>query len=67
MYKDVLRSIDGVSLFPVVAIIIFTLFFVLLLIYVFRMSREKVDHFAAIPLQEDADLTPDFSPEKNLS
>ncbi|GAB4409789.1 MAG: hypothetical protein OHK0039_13670 [Bacteroidia bacterium] len=53
MYKDVLRSIDGVSLFPVIAIVIFLIFFVLLLIYVIRMDKKEVSSLASIPLDED--------------
>lgn len=50
MYKEVLRSISGAELFPVIAIIIFFVFFVLLLIYVVRMDKKEVDEMAAIPL-----------------
>ncbi|MEL6698434.1 MAG: cbb3-type cytochrome c oxidase N-terminal domain-containing protein [Bacteroidota bacterium] len=51
--KEVLRSIDGIDLFPVIAIAIFFTFFVLLLIYVMRLKKEEVQHMASIPLEDE--------------
>lgn len=50
MYKETLRSIDGVSLFPVIAIVIFILFFLLVLYFTFRMDKKSVYRFASLPL-----------------
>ena len=51
MYKDVLRSIDDISLFPVIAILIFFVFFAIILVRVIRMDRKKVDILSSIPLE----------------
>jgi len=51
--KEVLRSIEDVSLFPVISILIFTTFFAILLIYVIRMKKKDVAELASIPLRED--------------
>ncbi len=53
MYKDVLRSIADISIFPVIAFILFFSFFILLLIYVVRMDKKEVNMLAALPLQQD--------------
>jgi len=45
MYKETLRSIDGVSLFPVIAIIIFIVFFLIVLFFTFRMDKKQVFQF----------------------
>ena len=59
MYKEVLSSIDGVSLFPVVAIVLFMVIFTLIFIYVVRMDKSKVDRLAALPIKPD--FTQDIS------
>jgi len=51
MYKETLRSIDGVSLFPVIAILIFVIFFLIVLYFVIRMDKNKVQEFSALPLE----------------
>ena len=52
MHKEVLSSIDGVSIFPVIAIIIFFIFFAILLIYVVRMDKKKIDEMASMPIDQ---------------
>lgn len=51
MYKETLRSIDGVSLFPVIAILIFVIFFLIVLYFVIRMDKNKVQEFSSLPLE----------------
>ena len=53
MYKDVLRSIDDISLFPVIAILIFFVFFLLLGIRVVKMDKKHVSKMAGLPLEEE--------------
>ncbi|MEM6805798.1 MAG: cbb3-type cytochrome c oxidase subunit 3 [Bacteroidota bacterium] len=53
MYKETLRSIDGVSLFPVIAILIFVIFFILVLYFTFRMEKQKVQEFSSLPLESE--------------
>lgn len=59
MYKEVLSSIDGVSLFPVVAIVLFMVIFTIIFIYVIRMDKSKVDQLASLPIKPD--FTQDIS------
>ncbi|MEM7513691.1 MAG: hypothetical protein AAF388_22385 [Bacteroidota bacterium] len=57
MYKDVLRSIDDISLFPVIAILIFFVFFILLGIRVVKMDKKHVNKMAGLPLEEEESTT----------
>lgn len=53
MYKDVLSRMEGVDLFPLIALIIFFTFFVLLIVWVVRLKRGYVDSMANMPLDEE--------------
>lgn len=65
MYKNVLRSIEDVSLWPVVSILIFFLFFVVLLFFVWRMDKQKIMRFSNLPLHDHPKLaTENQLPEK---
>ncbi|MEZ4825215.1 MAG: cbb3-type cytochrome c oxidase subunit 3 [Bacteroidia bacterium] len=63
MYKEVLSAMDDVSLFPLVAILLFFVFFVAIFIYVMRMDKREVDDLAAMPLKSGtlSDLTNEVS------
>jgi len=52
MYKDVLRSIASVELFPIVGILIFMGFFVIISIYALKMSKKEVSQLENIPFED---------------
>ncbi len=56
MYKEILRSINDIDIFPIIAIMIFFLFFIGLLIWVFKMDKKHVRHMSNMPLEDDKDL-----------
>lgn len=51
--KHNLTSIDGVSFYPILSLLIFVVFFVLVLYFVLRMKKSDIDMLSAIPLEED--------------
>ena len=50
MYKDVLRSIDGIDIYPVMSLVIFGLFFTALIAYVIKVDNRHIDHMKDLPL-----------------
>lgn len=54
MYKDVLRAIEGVGIFPVISLLLFVFFFLLVLWGTFRAKKEIIDNMAAIPFEGDS-------------
>lgn len=53
MYKDVLSRIEGVELFPLISLVIFFTFFVLLITWVIRLNRGYIDTMAHMPLEDE--------------
>lgn len=53
MYKDVLRSIEGIGLYPSISLILFFAFFVLLVVYLVRTGKGYWEHAANLPLEND--------------
>ena len=62
MYKDVMRAMVGADLFPVIAIIIFTLFFAGLIVYVAKMKKQEVSKLSSLPLEDTFSPFPEVSP-----
>lgn len=54
MYKEVLQSIKGIEIFAVAALIIFVLFFVIVVIRLFRMDNDHLKKMAQLPLEPES-------------
>lgn len=53
MYKEVLRSIEGIGIFPSISLILFLGFFVLLIAHLIRKGRSHYEDVAHLPLESD--------------
>jgi hypothetical protein len=52
MYKEILRGIAGIEVFPLISLVLFVLIFGVVLIRVMRTDRAELDRHAALPLDE---------------
>ncbi|MCB0516659.1 MAG: hypothetical protein R2798_04450 [Chitinophagales bacterium] len=52
MYKEVLRSIDGVDFYANFSLLVFIIFFVVLFIWTMRSSKKFMDKMSEMPLQD---------------
>lgn len=57
MYKEVLRSIENVEVFPVVSLLIFVLFFIGITIWTLCVPKDVIDHMSSLPMDDDNELT----------
>lgn len=51
--RSVLDNAEGLNIFAYIGMTIFVILFVLLIIYVIRMRKSKVDEYSRLPLEED--------------
>ena len=58
MYKEVLQSITGIAIYPLISFVIFFLFFIALLVYVLVVNRQHITAMSMLPLLEDGQVTP---------
>jgi len=52
MMRNVLSSIPGIEFYPIVALLVFFLFFAGLIAWFFRADRTKLDRISRIPFDE---------------
>ena len=57
MYKDVLRSIEGIGIYPVISFVIFFAFFIVVFMYIMTVNKEMVSKMSNLPLGEGSDKT----------
>jgi cbb3-type cytochrome oxidase subunit 3 len=48
--KEYAATIDGISIYPVISLLIFFVFFIALLYYVKKMDKKKVEEISNLPL-----------------
>jgi cbb3-type cytochrome oxidase subunit 3 len=53
MIRNVLESINGVGIYPVVSLLLFTTFFAGMLIAVFRLKKSTIQHASQLPLEDN--------------
>jgi hypothetical protein len=53
MYKDVLRSMEGIEIFPSISLILFFTFFTLLIIYLVRTGKSTWEEAANLPFESE--------------
>ncbi|MCS7018675.1 MAG: cbb3-type cytochrome c oxidase subunit 3 [Cytophagales bacterium] len=56
MIRNVLESIEGVAIYPIISLIIFFTLFIGALVYALRVNKDSVKKLAELPL-EDSDET----------
>lgn len=49
--KQYADKIDGISIYPVISQMIFIVFFILMLLYVFKMSKTEIEEIKKLPLE----------------
>jgi cbb3-type cytochrome oxidase subunit 3 len=56
MYKNVLRAIEDIGIYPTISLIIFFVFFVGLVIYLIAKGKKHWEDAANLPLEDDDNL-----------
>ncbi len=65
MYKEILRGVDNIGIFPTISFAIFFLFFLGLLIYVVTANKAHLAHMRTMPLEDDNAVNKPFQNASN--
>lgn len=52
MHKDILNSINGVEIFPIIALIIFFIVFISIIIWVMKLDKSRIEKMSLLPLED---------------
>lgn len=53
MYKEILQSIEGVEIYPIISLIVFVVFFIVVTIWLIRMDKNYINEMKQLPLTKD--------------
>jgi cbb3-type cytochrome oxidase subunit 3 len=51
MYKEALRSIEGIQIYPIISLAIFGLFFIGLIIWVLNADKKYIEEMSNLPIK----------------
>lgn len=54
MYQELLQSIAGIEVFPIISLVLFVVVFAGILIWALRADRQTLERHAKLPLDETA-------------
>jgi len=63
--KHTMDTIVGIEIFPIISFLIFFSFFIGLLIYVKRLSKDHIDEMGSLPLENDDQHVPTTKTNSN--
>lgn len=63
MYKEVLRSIDNIQIWPIISFVIFFSFFIGLLWWTFSADKKFIDEMKRKPLQDESLSSNSLNPQ----
>jgi cytochrome c oxidase cbb3-type subunit IV len=52
MYTEILRSITGVAIYPVISLVTFVVFFTAMLVWTSRLDARNLTRLSHLPLEE---------------
>ncbi len=58
--KQYTETITGAQIYPIISLMIFFIFFVVLLIYVKKLDKNKIREISEIPLENDSNQNKTF-------
>ena len=64
--KGYMENIEGVSIYPMISLLIFFIFFLVLGFWVFTASKEYIDEVSDLPLDKDNQQNLELWKIKNL-
>lgn len=53
MIRDVLQSLEGIELYPVISLIIFIVFFAALIIWMIKVDKKYIKKMKNLPLEKE--------------
>ena len=53
MYKEILNSVEGISIYPIISLIVFVLFFAIILIWMFKVDKTYINKMENLPFEKE--------------
>jgi cytochrome c oxidase cbb3-type subunit IV len=65
MFKEVLQSIEGIGIYPIISMIVFVIFFAAVIIWYFKADKKYLNKMKNLPLDNDEESNSNNTGEKH--
>lgn len=65
MFKDAVRNVEGLGLYPTISFVIFFLFFIGLMFYVYGFTKKHTDMMGHLPFEDNDNELDNDKKKKN--
>lgn len=56
MYKELLQSIEGIEIYPIISLFVFIALFIGVVIWIVKLDKKYVKEMESLPLLNDEDI-----------
>ena len=53
MYKEILQSIEGITIYPIISLVVFVLFFAVILIWMLKVDKNYIKKMENLPFEKE--------------
>jgi len=53
LIKELLQSVEGVSIYPIISLIVFVLFFVIILVWMLKVDKNYIKKMENLPFEKE--------------
>ncbi len=53
MIKELLQSVEGVSIYPIISLIVFVLFFIIILVWMLKVDKNYIKKMENLPFEKE--------------
>lgn len=54
MFKEILNSISGIEIWPIIGLFLFMILFIGIIVWVFRLDKRFIKKMEELPLEKDS-------------
>ncbi|HKI77557.1 MAG TPA: hypothetical protein VKA26_03340 [Ignavibacteriaceae bacterium] len=65
MFNHYLQSIEGIGIYPLISLLVFFIFFVVMLIWIVKADKNHLKKMSILPLESDENSKINFSGDAN--
>lgn len=65
MFNNYLQSIEGVGIYPIISLLVFFIFFVVMIVWLMRVDKSYIKKMSSMPLDNEENLYKNYSGDNN--
>ena len=65
MFSNYLKDIEGIGIYPIISLLVFFIFFVIMIIWMFRVDKKYLKKMQELPLDSNNNQNNNYSGENN--